>query len=643
MFAALYFKEWREKALVFFFELGTLGLLLGAPLVLRAKSEVREWLIYLVLLLFFPFAALILGASGFEAEFKQGAWAYLFSRPVGRPVIWLAKFSALLSMLAVLWLVFFVARAALPPVRELAWLRGFLLPMDFGTGLPWWSLGLSPFLLAVAFSLSLLHEKQFYILFAALILVLLFNAAAWGVLNSRLGGYLAWFSPGKAIRTLIIGLSLTGLAFVGASLLTLARADFSQPRKRLGTFAASAVLLLVLAAAVTAGSVILIPMPGERSLGMLGSSGDRAVYATEKGVFSYDTAGRMRWLAKRRGLDFWARFSFSAETLAYIDLDILGPRDLIEEIRVVGMDGTGRRRIVGDGTPGAWPADDAIEDLSISPDGRTIAILTRTVSERRKNPTLSTATLWTVKDDGAGLERRPLEALFPEGPEDGSWLRFVAWAREGNVLIIYKKGSLWAYDLDRRTASKVRDNAVPAFRWASRNSTLRDVLAIRYRLNAEGPWTLALLNLASSEETEIAKGEETYPFSAQWDPTGENLIFFDKRTDPDGRERGLLTIYSTAAGKAVAEKAITDLKAITLDYLIAWMPDGRSVMTLSPKGRYLGILGPDLQDVGRIDLPAKIKDPTGLAVIGAQVLLVDGRTESLWRFDLVKKSWKKLY
>lgn len=650
MFTALVFKEWREKALVFFFELGILGLLLAAPLVLRAKTEIREWLIYLVLLLFFPFAALILGASGFEAEYKQGAWAYVFSRPVGRPVIWLAKFSALLSMLAALWLVFFVARAVLPPVRELAWLRGFLLPLDFGAGLPWWSLGLSPFFLAVAFSLSLLHEKQFYILFAALILGFLFPAAAWSVLVSRTGGYLAWFSPGKAIRTLVVGLSLIALAFIAASLLTLARSDFSQLRKRLGTFAIALVPLLVLAAVGTAASVTLIPMPGERYLEFMRSTDGMAIYATRRGLLSYESgAPGVRWLMKRRKLSSWFN-ALSAGRLAYSVLDIKGPRDTTHEIWVTGTDGTGRKRLVGRDTPGAWPPDHSVKDLTISPDGRTIAILTRDESGRRKSSPPSAATLWSVNSDGSGLGPRSLETILSEGSAEHLWLSFVAWAREGNVLIILKRcssepvrWSLWAYDLESETASKLRDSAVPASGWRRRNSVPRDILAIRDRYSDEGPRSLALLNLVTGEETEIVGSEEPYPFAAQWDPTGEKLLFFDKRTDPEGGERYILTIYSLAAGKAVAERTVTDLQAKVYEYWMAWTPDGKSVVTLSQKGRYLEILGPDLQEIAKIDLPARIKDPRYLVVVGAQVLLTDSRTESLWRCDLAKKRWKKLY
>ena len=71
MFTALYFKEWREKALVFVFELGLLALLLGAQFFVQNK-DLREWLVYAVLLLFFPFAALLLGRGRLRSGIPAG-------------------------------------------------------------------------------------------------------------------------------------------------------------------------------------------------------------------------------------------------------------------------------------------------------------------------------------------------------------------------------------------------------------------------------------------------------------------------------------------------------------------------------------------------------------------------------------------
>ena len=168
-------------------------------------------------------------------------------------------------------------------------------------------------------------------------------------------------------------------------------------------------------------------------------------------------------------------------------------------------------------------------------------------------------------------------------------------------------------------------------------------MAIRYRYSDGGPRKLALLNLVTGEETEIVGSEEPYPFSAQWDPTGEKLLFFDKRPDPDGRASYVLAVYSLTAGKAVAERTITNLDGIVYQYWMAWMPDGRSVLTLDTKGRCLRILGPDLRDTGRIDLPVRIQEPSDLVVVGDTVLLQDRSTHSLWRLDLGKTRWKRLY
>jgi hypothetical protein len=205
--------------------------------------------------------------------------------------------------------------------------------------------------------------------------------------------------------------------------------------------------------------------------------------------------------------------------------------------------------------------------------------------------------------------------------------------------------SLWAYDLDRKTASKVRDNAVPAS-WRLQASPLKDILAIRYPLGDEGPRTLALLNLATGAETEIAKVERSFYPGVQWDPTGERMSFIVRRTDHEGRASYILTVYSVAAGKAVAERTITDAELTAYMYRTAWMPDGRSLLALDAKGRCLRILGPDLQEAGRIDLPARIQEPVGLVNVDDEMLLEDekdGRSRTLWRLDLEKKRWKRIY
>jgi len=650
MFTALYINEWREKALVFLFELGILALMLAALFVFGEKQDLQEWLLYAVLLFFFPFAALVLGAAGFEAEHRQGAWAYLFSRPVGKPVIWLTKFGALLTMFAALWLVFLAAWTAIPSIRELAIGPRLFLSYEVEPGFPWWSLWLSFFLLIVAYSLSLLHERQFNVLFVSLVLGIFIPVAAWATIVSKAGGFMSWVAPAKALRTLLICLALMALSFVGASLLALIRSDFTQPRKQTRTFVRGFVPLVFLALAGTVGSALWIPVPGERHLYSMASYGAKALYSTERGMFSYDSAsGKLRWLT-RKIHDVFSGSSLSGERFAYTSFDIKGRNDVALELWTCDTDGSDRKRVFGRGAEGPWSVAASLRDVMFSPDGRKIAILSNEYRGVPRNRYTIMSGLWTVNADGSGLENMPLDALLSDGPTKNLWLSFVAWGRERNALIILKRHSalpavfsLWMYDLDSRTLSKIRDDAVPAS-WRMSLSPREDRLAIKYRWSPErSSTTLALLDLATLETTEIAKGEKLSLTRVQWDPTGERIAFFVKKPASGGHDDYSLVVYSLAAGKIVAEKVIGDQERDAWMYVTAWMPDGRSIVALDHEGRCLRIFDESLQETGRIDLPARITGRAAHEVVGKQILVVDEKTDTLWRYDRAKKRWKKLY
>ncbi len=153
---------------------------------------------------------------------------------------------------------------------------------------------------------------------------------------------------------------------------------------------------------------------------------------------------------------------------------------------------------------------------------------------------------------------------------------------------------------------------------------------------------MALLDLATGKETEIARGEQPTPMSVQWDPAGDRMSFFLRKPDPAGRESYVLTVYSLAAGKTIAERALTDREQAAYMYSRVWMPGGRSILALDGDGRCLRMLGPDLQETGRIDLPARIREPHGLEVVGNQVLVEDWAAKSLWRFNLERNRWARI-
>jgi hypothetical protein len=418
------------------------------------------------------------------------------------------------------------------------------------------------------------------------------------------------------------------------------------------SFAGSLALLLVLALAGTVATAIFIPLPGHHGVSLVTFSGDKAVYVTERGILAYDAAaGRTRWLVKTRS-ELHQLSSPANGRIAYSVLDIKSRRDIALEVWTVGMDGRDRRLAVGRGSPGPWdPAHSNITGLMIRPDGRSIALLTRAASSRSGG---ALPALWTVNADGTGLERLPLDALLADGTTENLWLTLTAWGRTGNVLLILKRHNpqpgrsqfgLWAYDLDRRTLSKLEDGILPAS-WRGSMSPREDLLAIKLSSGAGlglPAKALAFIDLATMKRTAIVEGTDLVLSRVQWDPAGERLLFQVKRPAPEGRDDYAIAVYSLAAGKVVAEESFAASEREAWMMWTAWMPDGRSILVRDAESRSLRILDTDLQETGRIDLPARIKEPGQPAVVGDHVLVVDGKTDSLWRLDLATKRWKRIY
>ena len=100
MFIALFLKEWKEKIIIFAFGLGLLALSLAMALGLSKHPDAPELVMGGLLVPFFSAMALLLGAGGFEQESRHDAWAYLFSRPIGKGAVWAVKYLSLLRQLA---------------------------------------------------------------------------------------------------------------------------------------------------------------------------------------------------------------------------------------------------------------------------------------------------------------------------------------------------------------------------------------------------------------------------------------------------------------------------------------------------------------------------------------------------------------
>ncbi|NTV80302.1 MAG: hypothetical protein HGA24_02640, partial [Candidatus Aminicenantes bacterium] len=330
--------------------------------------------------------------------------------------------------------------------------------------------------------------------------------------------------------------------------------------------------------------------------------------------------------------------------------DIDGRDDMVEELWVA--DGSGRKRVIGRAPrENEWPREAPIADLMLSPDGSRIAILSANIYGNKSWP--RRPPVWIINADGTGFENLPDDAALFGGGDPRSYFRFVAWAPDGRGVFIHKEiprwgrvSSIWLYDFDRRAARLVRDNAAPAS-WHSPVSPRGDRLAIVVgQKTPEEPGSLELLDLRTMEPTDIVAtaGEiDRVVTPVSWDLKGDRLAYATRRIQPDGQAIYILGVYSLAEGKTVAERPIARKESVSRELWPSWTTDGSRLVILDREVGSLRFLGPDLGEIDRVVLPPWIDRFSGLRVAGEMVIIDNGETRALWRYDLAKKRWKKMY
>jgi len=230
MFGKLFLKEWKDKLSLFFFPF--IGMAIIALVFLAFAEEKSDWSEYLfggLVYVYLPLTSLLIGASGFQSEFKNGAWAYLFSRPVQRWQIWLIKYLALLSILIAVLLVFFLIILIIPQFSVSSGIFELDIEIleDGFIFIHWIFLSFSAF--TISFCLSFLFEKTYIILLTSI-----FLAVGLVSIFYVFSDYLSTFYPFESGMAGFI--FFIPAAFVVASFLTFIRIDFTQVKRKVLVF-----------------------------------------------------------------------------------------------------------------------------------------------------------------------------------------------------------------------------------------------------------------------------------------------------------------------------------------------------------------------------------------------------------------------
>ncbi|NOR54342.1 MAG: hypothetical protein GQ536_09690 [Candidatus Aminicenantes bacterium] len=614
MLGKLFLKEWREKILIVLMAI----FLLAALIFLRfsGKQQLTMYFFGMFVWFFFPFAALLIGSSGFYSELRDNAWIYLFSRPVKKWIIWLTKYFAQLSILLSIFLIFRLTIQLLPELETLIDTYSFpTLKGDFSLFSFVLSISISAF--TVAFSMSFLHEKQF-IIFLSTILIGVGLGLFFDKYLDLLRVYYPYASSLKGISY------LWPLSFVSASVLTFIKSDLSQTKKIIWFFTKSVLLFLVGALFISSTWTIR----GSRirnyvsNLQILEKD---AYFSTRKGIFKYHSErDKVKKIAGSRSR--YTIFSPGRGKVAY--RKYIRRKEGTGEIRyyelwITNTDGPRKNlRIAATQKEDSPFYNHSLQDLTLSPDGEKVFFVTKPLGK-------SVKILWWVHSDGTGLKSRPLD--FP-GTEN---IRLVDRIEEDKrlILIMFSKRRLLKYDLESGIHQVLVDYIQRPY--SIKISPKQDFYAFSFFNRKESEGTLVLLDLKTLERREIYKGDLIRDF--KWSKNGDKITFLI--------EKNKLGVYSLLDNKTREIHLYEPVdQAASLEHRVAWTFDDKKFVYID-KIRdvfYIRVFGRNLKEEKRIEIP----DPGGFLTLWGLddiALLRKFHRRELWRVDLETEHWRRIY
>jgi ABC-type transport system involved in multi-copper enzyme maturation permease subunit len=632
MLGRMIVKEWKEKLGLFLFAMA--GFLFFG-LAFSAYSQDKEALDILLgtmTLVFVPIFSLLLGASAFSAEFRDDAWAYLFSRPARKWQIWLAKYVSLLSMLAVVFVVL-ALMAELHPALKAA-RQTFSIPLRFGENISFPALAyLLPLsLFTVAFSMSVLSEKPHVVVFlAASITYALHIGLNFGPDLLALLRYRFWSLSGERVLTAIN--PLIPLSFAAASILTLSKADFSQPGRRAWVFTKFAALFLTVSLGI--GVLCSYAGPGlQRSRGVWNFNlwNGRAYYTTDSGIYRFDPAtGKSNRLARAHYA--WSKALGGEDKVVYRSFSVTLGFRTHQDIWIIDAEGKKPRRLIrtSDASSPLYGAD--IYPIEMSPSGDKIAFLTR-------NPSKDTADkLWSVNADGTGLKGFSLD--LPKG--SFPWiLGFADLGRSVLMSASPRRAAAWEEGV-RLLKANLDSGVVEILAEHTHEPKLQpgvgpdqqpSLIAYIDIDKARSLNTLRLLDSVTLRKWDVYASDSIQGF--RWSPAGNKLAFVTQKTK--------IGIYFVPEDRVTVLKDMPGYDFRWPSASLDWVEGGRLLVRKLDKGvGSLMLLDAGLTEQKTVPLPFSTHYPAQVWGAGHYALVTDIRTSQLWAIDLRTDHWHRVY
>jgi hypothetical protein len=631
MFAKIWLKEWRENFLIFL-----LSVVFIIGLAVLNLSNLRELILSLsgaFLLLFLPISALLIGSGGFASEFKDNAWIYLLSRPINKESIWVYKFVSLLSVLAVIFGLFFMAKGFLPDLNTI--IKETYVPSELIGEYSFSLYFLLPVLLfAISFSISFIYEKQFIVVFISLLAT---GALAYSIQRFYVFLWETFLYSGN-----LHGLHvLVFLSFISASILAFRSSDFSQQRRKIVFFSRYLVLFLalsfLLSLAWVAGEDLVLKR--RRELNIVTSVKDKEnIYFTRYvgGIIKYNTKKNKAEKMAPEAHVMFEELTTGGGKIAFFD-EIKGDK-WHKNLRILNIDGSGEKTLVESSSPiSPFNKSDFLGNCLLTADGEKIAFATACIKEIRARR--RSAVLWWLNSDGTGLRSQKMN--FSNYCLE---LKLISWFLDSKSVLLSIKETPSKYRiLIAYMDNNYEEIAKDVLYGPNKIKVSPDKNYLIYVLDSdkEKKEELILLDLKNNEKRSILEASRLNNLHGiRWCPEGDELAF------TLGNE---LWVYSL--NKNTIKKIVT-CPFLDCSIRFDWATEGHKIVMITPlyNENYLVALRENLPTVTGgfienhgIKIPDQIIMPQYIWAVKDMVIIYDTTKTRLWSLNLDTKEWKGIY
>jgi ABC-type transport system involved in multi-copper enzyme maturation permease subunit len=632
MFLKIFLKEWRENILVF-----SLSIVLLLALVVLNFSGQEELTMYfsgMFLWIFLPFAALLIGSSGYYSEFKDNAWIYMFSRPVKKWQIWLIKYVALLSIFITVVLIFYLLLQFLPGLKDILDDSGLLFMMG---GL----FAYSPFLLVsflaltVSYSISILSEKQFILVFVSILIGTGFLFIAWKYQEFLIMTYFYH----RRVEGLVL---LAGLSFMAASVLSFVRADFSQHGKKIFRFSKYLVFFIIASFVihlvwVTKGRLFSTSTVFH-SFHSHKVDGDVYINSFQHGILKFDTKqDEFVKLNRRSRFSEWI-FSVAGGKVAFLK-DVRSGRQYYTNLLIMNTDGSEAQALTESHKSDSPFNKEIIGSCLLSTDGNRIAFVTASRSRNRR-----THSLWWMDSDGKRLQK--IDIKLPNLLK----FRLIAWSGFNDVIFataedklkhVAQKIKLLTFELGTGNHQLLIENVVrfPEISVSPNN----DFMVIWYRTFQKDQISkghISVLNMRTLEWKELFADVFLSAGRVVWNKHGDRIAF-SRHTQIDSVADYKLLVYSLSDSKIEELKLEMSQYGLGYDWLLN--SDKLVVSDSIDQKPRLRIIGEHEDEEKQIILAQDIENHWTIWGLDNAVLVQRSRRGGFWRLDLETEEWKKVF